>query len=38
MSKRWYPVIDYEKCIGCGQCIKNVRKMFIKWRRMKSLW
>lgn len=20
MSKNWYPVIDYEKCIECGTC------------------
>ncbi len=20
MSKTWYPVIDYEKCIECGTC------------------
>ncbi len=20
MSKNWYPVIDYEKCIECGAC------------------
>ncbi|MCX7749136.1 MAG: 4Fe-4S binding protein [Clostridia bacterium] len=20
MSKTWYPVIDYEKCIECGAC------------------
>ncbi|MFZ5351954.1 MAG: 4Fe-4S dicluster domain-containing protein [Bacillota bacterium] len=20
MSKTWYPVIDYEKCIQCGAC------------------
>lgn len=22
MSKTWYPVIDYEKCIECGACNK----------------
>lgn len=21
MSKSWYPVIDYEKCIGCLSCV-----------------
>lgn len=21
MSKTWYPMIDYEKCIECGLCI-----------------
>jgi len=21
MSKTWYPVIDYEKCIGCLACV-----------------
>ena len=21
MSKGWYPVIDYDKCVGCGQCV-----------------
>jgi len=20
MAKNWYPVIDYDKCIGCMQC------------------
>jgi NAD-dependent dihydropyrimidine dehydrogenase PreA subunit len=22
MSKTWYPIIDYEKCIGCLSCIE----------------
>lgn len=22
MVKNWYPVIDYEKCIGCMQCLE----------------
>lgn len=22
MSKYWYPIIDYEKCIGCLECYK----------------
>lgn len=22
MSKKWYPVIDYEKCTGCLSCVK----------------
>jgi len=22
MSKNWYPVIDYEKCTGCLECVK----------------
>ncbi|NCO28083.1 MAG: 4Fe-4S ferredoxin [Caldiserica bacterium CG02_land_8_20_14_3_00_36_38] len=22
MYKRWYPVIDYEKCIGCLSCVE----------------
>ncbi len=21
MSKKWYPVIDYDKCIECGSCV-----------------
>lgn len=21
MSKKWYPVIDYAKCIECGACV-----------------
>lgn len=21
MSKKWYPVIDYEKCTGCLSCV-----------------
>ena len=23
MSKIWYPVIDYEKCIDCGSCLEK---------------
>jgi ferredoxin len=23
MSKRWYPVINYETCIECGACIQK---------------
>lgn len=22
MTKDWYPVIDYSKCIGCMTCVK----------------
>ena len=22
MSATWYPVIDYEKCVGCLQCVE----------------
>jgi len=22
MSKKWYPIIDYEKCTGCLSCVK----------------
>jgi len=22
MSERWYPVIDYEKCISCFSCVE----------------
>lgn len=22
MSKTWYPMIDYEKCIECGSCVE----------------
>lgn len=22
MSKNWYPVIDYEKCISCYSCVE----------------
>jgi NAD-dependent dihydropyrimidine dehydrogenase PreA subunit len=22
MSKNWYPIIDYEKCIGCLSCVE----------------
>jgi len=21
MAKNWYPIIDYEKCIGCFSCL-----------------
>ena len=23
MSKTWYPMINYEKCIECGECIRK---------------
>lgn len=23
MAKKWYPVIDYEKCEECGSCVKK---------------
>jgi NAD-dependent dihydropyrimidine dehydrogenase PreA subunit len=23
MSKTWYPVINYENCIGCGACFNK---------------
>ena len=22
MAKTWYPVIDYEKCVGCMTCVE----------------
>ena len=22
MAKAWYPMINYEKCIECGTCVK----------------
>jgi len=25
MSKTWYPVIDYEKCIECGTCTNKCK-------------
>lgn len=25
MSKTWYPVIDYMKCISCGMCIDKCK-------------
>lgn len=25
MSKTWYPVIDYEKCIECGSCTNKCK-------------
>ncbi len=25
MSKTWYPVIDYEKCIECGACTEKCK-------------
>ncbi|NCA66903.1 MAG: ferredoxin family protein [Clostridia bacterium] len=25
MSKTWYPMIDYEKCIECGACIAKCK-------------
>lgn len=25
MSKKWYPVIDDEKCIECGACVDKCR-------------
>ena len=30
MSKRWYPVIDYDKCINCGQCIEKCKRNVYK--------
>ncbi len=21
MSKNWYPIIDYEKCVSCFECV-----------------
>ena len=26
MSKNWYPIIDYEKCIRCGNCYNKCQK------------
>lgn len=26
MSKNWYPVINYDKCIGCMACIKKCKR------------
>lgn len=23
MSKTWYPVIDFNKCIKCGRCVRK---------------
>lgn len=23
MAKKWYPVIDYQKCTECGTCISK---------------
>lgn len=25
MSKKWYPVINYESCIECGACINKCK-------------
>ena len=25
MSKTWYPVINYEKCIQCGVCVERCK-------------
>jgi NAD-dependent dihydropyrimidine dehydrogenase PreA subunit len=25
MSKTWYPVIDYEKCVECGACTNKCK-------------
>lgn len=22
MTKNWYPIIDYKKCVGCLSCVK----------------
>ncbi len=22
MAKNWYPIINYEKCVGCLSCVK----------------
>lgn len=26
MSKNWYPIINYDKCIGCMACIKKCKR------------
>ena len=26
MSKKWYPVVDYEKCIECGTCTNKCKQ------------
>lgn len=26
MSKTWYPVIDYTKCIECSKCVNKCRQ------------
>lgn len=26
MSKNWYPIIDYDKCIGCMACTKKCKR------------
>lgn len=23
MSEKWYPIVEYEKCVNCGLCINN---------------
>jgi NAD-dependent dihydropyrimidine dehydrogenase PreA subunit len=25
MSKNWYPVVDFEKCVQCGTCVDMCR-------------
>ncbi|MDD3306676.1 MAG: 4Fe-4S binding protein [Acetobacterium sp.] len=25
MSKKWYPVINYENCVECGACIEKCK-------------
>lgn len=26
MTKTWYPVIDYEKCVECGACTEKCKQ------------
>lgn len=33
MSKKWYPIIDYEKCVGCGQCYRKCKKDVYKMEK-----
>ncbi|HEX2945507.1 MAG TPA: 4Fe-4S dicluster domain-containing protein [Clostridia bacterium] len=33
MSKTWYPVIDYEKCIECGTCTDKCKHGVYDWKK-----
>jgi NAD-dependent dihydropyrimidine dehydrogenase PreA subunit len=37
MSKKWYPVINYDNCIECGACFKKCRQGVFKLENKKPI-
>lgn len=37
MSKKWYPVIDEEKCVECGICVANCKHGVYKQDSMRPI-